>query len=147
MGIFKDCGCGCDGRKQEEKLITSIISGLTFFVIANPETFRLMRSIFGSRIATPTGCPSTVGLLLHTVVFILVVWGMMNLRPEPPKKKGGGSCGCAGGKKGEKKLLTQPDMVDAPNPEPGFAERQIELQDSGVILGPIDISPQGTMFG
>ena len=75
MGIFKDCGCGCNGRKQEEKLITSIISGLTFFVIANPETFRLMRSIFGSRIATPTGCPSTVGLLLHTVVFILVVWG------------------------------------------------------------------------
>tara|TARA_B100000405_G_scaffold273209_1_gene213537 strand:- start:1379 stop:1816 length:438 start_codon:yes stop_codon:yes gene_type:complete len=145
MGIFKDCGCGCDGRKQEEKLITSIISGLTFFVIANPETFRLMRSIFGSRIATPTGCPSTVGLLLHTVVFIFVVWGMMNIRPEPPKKKG--SCGCAGGKKGEKKLLTQPDMVDAPNPEPGFAEGQIELQDSGVILGPIDISPQGTLFG
>ena len=55
MGIFKDCGCGCNGRKQEEKLITSIISGLTFFVIANPETFRLMRSVFGSRIATPTG--------------------------------------------------------------------------------------------
>lgn len=145
MGLFKDCGCGCDGRKQEEKLITSIISGLTFFVIANPETFRLMRSIFGSRIATPTGCPSTVGLLLHTVVFIFVVWGMMNIRPEPPKKKG--SCGCAGGKKGEKKLLTQPDMVDAPNPEPGFAERQIELQDSGVILGSLDISPEGTLFG
>lgn len=145
MGIFKDCGCGCDGRKQEEKLITSIISGLTFFVIANPETFRLMRSIFGSRIATPTGCPSTVGLLLHTVVFIFVVWGMMNIRPEPPKKKG--SCGCAGGKKGEKKLLTQPDMVDAPNPEPGFAERQVELQDSGVILGSMDISPEGTLFG
>ena len=145
MGIFKDCGCGCDGRKQEEKLITSIISGLTFFVIANPETFRLMRSIFGSRIATPTGCPSTVGLLLHTVIFIVVVWGMMNIRPETPKKKG--SCGCAGGKKGERKLLTQPDMVDAPNPEPGFAERQIELQDSGVILGSMDISPQGTMFG
>ena len=145
MGIFKDCGCGCDGRKQEEKLITSIISGLTFFVIANPETFRLMRSIFGSRIATPTGCPSTVGLLLHTVVFIVVVWGMMNIRPETPKKKG--SCGCAGGKKGERKLLTQPDMVDAPNPEPGFAERQIELQDSGVILGSMDISPEGTLFG
>ena len=145
MGLFKDCGCGCDGRKQEEKLITSIISGLTFFVIANPETFRLMRSIFGSRIATPTGCPSTVGLLLHTVVFIFVVWGMMNIRPEPPKKKG--SCGCAGGKKGEKKLLTQPDMVDAPNPEPGFAEGQIELQDSGVILGSMDISPEGTLFG
>jgi hypothetical protein len=38
-------------------------------------------------------------------------------------------------------------MVDAPNPEPGFAEEQIELQDSGVILGSLDISPQGTLFG
>ena len=101
MGIFKDCGCGCNGRKQEEKLITSIISGLTFFVVANPETFRLMRSVFGARIATPTGCPSTMGLLLHTVVFILVVWGMMNIRQEPVANKKKGSCGC-GGKKGEK---------------------------------------------
>jgi hypothetical protein len=149
MGIFKDCGCGCDGRKQEEKLITSIISGLTFFVIANPETFRLMRSILGARIATPTGCPSTMGLLLHTVVFILVVWGMMNIKKEPhtaAKSKKEGGCGC-GGKKGEKKVKTQPDMVDAPAPQPGFADQPITLEDSGVILGSLDISPQGTLFG
>lgn len=149
MGIFKDCGCGCDGRKQEEKLITSIISGLTFFVIANPETFRLMRSILGARIATPTGCPSTMGLLLHTVVFILVVWGMMNIKQEPhtaAKSKKEGGCGC-GGKKGEKKVKTQPDMVDAPAPQPGFADQPITLEDSGVILGSLDISPQGTLFG
>ena len=31
MGLFKDCGCGCNGKKQQDKLITSIISGLTFF--------------------------------------------------------------------------------------------------------------------
>lgn len=149
MGLFKDCGCGCDGRKQEEKLITSIISGLTFFVIANPETFRLMRSILGARIATPTGCPSTMGLLLHTVVFILVVWGMMNIKQEPhtaAKSKKEGGCGC-GGKKGEKKVKTQPDMVDAPAPQPGFADQPITLEDSGVILGSLDISPQGTLFG
>ena len=149
MGIFKDCGCGCDGRKQEEKLITSIISGLTFFVIANPETFRLMRSILGARIATPTGCPSTMGLLLHTLVFILVVWGMMNIRQEPhtaAKSKKEGGCGC-GGKKGEKKVKTQPEMVDAPAPQPGFADQPITLEDSGVILGSLDISPQGTLFG
>ena len=49
MGIFKDCGCGCNGRKQEEKLITSIISGLTFFVIANPRN--LSSHAFGLRLA------------------------------------------------------------------------------------------------
>tara|TARA_Y100000389_G_scaffold174117_1_gene183812 strand:- start:301 stop:741 length:441 start_codon:yes stop_codon:yes gene_type:complete len=146
MGIFKDCGCGCNGRKQEEKLITSIISGLTFFVVANPETFRLMRSVFGARIATPTGCPSTTGLLLHMVVFILVVWGMMNIRQEPVANKKKGSCGC-GGKKGEKKVKTQPEMVDAPAPQPGFADEPITLEDSGAVLGSLDISPQGTLFG
>ena len=151
MGIFKDCGCGCGGRKQEEKLITSIISGLTFFVIANPETFRLMRSVFGSRIATPTGCPSTLGLLLHSVVFILVVWGMMNIRKNTgcgcggEKKKGGGGCGCDG-KKGKKQIKKQPEMVDAPNPEPGFHEQEVELQGSGAVLGSMDISPEGTLF-
>ena len=70
MGLFKDCGCGCDGKKQQDKLITSIISGLTFFVIANPETFRLVRRVLGSGIATPNGCPSTTGLIVHSIVFI-----------------------------------------------------------------------------
>ena len=99
MGLFKDCGCGCGGRKQEEKLIISIISGLTFFIVANPETFRLVRALLGSWISTPTGCPSTLGLLVHTLVFILVVWGMMNIKKEggcPSKKKKG--CGCKGTK-------------------------------------------------
>jgi hypothetical protein len=82
MGLFKDCGCGCNGKKQEEKLIISIISGLTFFIVANPETFRIVRRILGSWISTPTGCPSTLGLLVHTLVFILVVWGMMNIKKE-----------------------------------------------------------------
>lgn len=99
MGLFKDCGCGCNGKKQEEKFIISIISGLTFFIVANPETFRLVRRVLGPRIATPTGCPSTMGLLVHTLVFILVVWGMMNIKKERKEKKG---CGC-----GEKKVAVR----------------------------------------
>ena len=142
LGLFKDCGCGCGGRKQEEKLITSLISGLTFFVIANPETFRLMRSILGPLIATPTGCPSTTGLILHSFVFILVVWGMMNIKKSGGCGCGGKKkkdCGCGGGKKGEKKVKS---MSETPNPEPEFAE---EETDYGV-LGSMDISPEGTLF-
>jgi hypothetical protein len=97
MGLFKDCGCGCNGLKQQEKFVTSLISGLTFFIIANPETFRLVRRVLGPRIATPNGCPSTMGLLVHSLVFILVVWGMMNVKKELPKiKKMGPSAGCSG---------------------------------------------------
>jgi hypothetical protein len=111
MGLFKDCGCGCNGRKQEEKLIISIISGLTFFIVANPETFRIVRAILGSWISTPTGCPSTLGLLVHTLVFILIVWGMMNIKKHggcPSKKKG---CGCGGAKKGTKVVSSNPQFL------------------------------------
>ncbi len=62
--------------------MTSVVSGLIFFVVANPETFKLMRRMLGPRVATPTGCPSTAGLFLHAVVFFLIVWGMMNLKRE-----------------------------------------------------------------
>ena len=34
MGIFKDCGCGCDGKKQEKKLAISFMAALIFFIIA-----------------------------------------------------------------------------------------------------------------
>ena len=143
MGLFKDCGCGCNGKKQEEKFIISVISGLTFFIVANPETFRLVRRVLGSWIATPTGCPSTLGLLVHTLVFILVVWGMMNIKKE---KKVVAGCGCNGTKKkGTKKVVTVP-MVDAPEPKPGFAEPEIKLEDTGRILEPMSTSADGNLF-
>jgi len=146
MGLFKDCGCGCNGKKQEEKLVISIISGLTFFIVANPETFRLVRRVLGSRIATPTGCPSTMGLLIHTLVFILIVWGMMNIKKESGAKKAGG-CGCGDKKKGAKTVIDTPTpMVDAPDPRPGFSESQIELVDSGRNLVPTIVPSDGTLF-
>ena len=144
--FFKDCGCGCNGKKQEEKLVISIISGLTFFIVANPETFRLVRRVLGSRIATPTGCPSTMGLLIHTLVFILIVWGMMNIKKESGAKKANG-CGCGDKKKGAKTVITTPmSMVDAPDPRPGFAESQIEIADSGRNLVPTVVPSDGTLF-
>ena len=146
MGLFKDCGCGCNGKKQEEKLVISIISGLTFFIVANPETFRLVRRVLGSRIATPTGCPSTMGLLIHTLVFILIVWGMMNIKKESGAKKANG-CGYGDKKKGAKTVITTPmSMVDAPDPRPGFAESQIEIADSGRNLVPTVVPSDGTLF-
>lgn len=145
MGLFKDCGCGCNGQKQEEKLIISIISGLIFFIVANPETFRIVRAILGSWISTPTGCPSTLGLLVHTLVFILVVWGMMNIKKEGGGKKKG--CGCGGAKKGTKVIVAPPaPMEEAPDPRPEFAERAVEVVDSGRMLEPAPVDSEGTLF-
>jgi hypothetical protein len=144
MGLFKDCGCGCNGQKQYDKFLTSVISGLTFFIVANPETFRLVRRVLGPMIATPNGCPSTFGLVIHAIVFTLIVWGMMNVKKEGGKKKSG--CGC-GGKKGTKVSVAAPvPMVDAPSPEPDFGEPTIELVDSGRTLEPMGLNSEGTLF-
>ncbi len=82
MGLFADCGCVCDGKKQEKKLLISLMAALTFFIIASPETFRIMRSILGKWVSSPTGCPTHSGLILHTIVFLLVTWGLMNVKNE-----------------------------------------------------------------
>jgi hypothetical protein len=142
MGLFKDCGCGCNGLKQQEKFVTSLISGLTFFIIANPETFRLVRRVLGPRIATPNGCPSTIGLLVHSLVFILVVWGMMNVKKELPQiKKMGPSAGCSGcaankaaPRPKQADVVMHPGMMDAP-----FA-------DTGLQLESHDINGEGAVF-
>ena len=100
MGFFKDCGCGCNGQKAQEQFTISVISGLTFFLVANPQMYMLMRNLIGSRVATVNGNPTMFGLILHSVVFTLVVWMMMKINkkeryePSPgpskspaPKKK------------------------------------------------------------
>ena len=78
--FFSDCGCGCAGKKQEKKFLISVVSALIFFIVANPSTYRLMRRVLGSRIATPNGNPTTLGLTVHSVVYLLIVWKMMNVR-------------------------------------------------------------------
>lgn len=138
MGLFKDCGCGCNGKKQEEKFIISIISALTFYVVANPMTFRFVRRILGSRIASPNGCPTAFGLVIHAIVFMFIVWGMMNIKKETP------SCPNAG-KKGTKTVV--PPMAEAPDPKPGFKEEKIpEKVDTGKVLEPFEIGVDGGLF-
>jgi hypothetical protein len=148
MGLFKDCGCGCNGQKQRQKFMISLMSGLLFFVIANPETYRLMRAILGKWVAGPTGCPSVVGLILHTVVFTLVVWGMMNIKKEkyepftftdinmkPLKAPNvGPSADLTAGPS------APPRMAEAPSPMPDFGEEPIMMKDTGRMFDSIDLS-------
>ena len=82
MNLFKDCGCGCKGAEQKKKFMASLMSAFLFFIIANPETFILVRRVFGTWIASATGYPTIYGLILHAFVFMLIVWGIMSLKRE-----------------------------------------------------------------
>src|SRR5210317_1199634 len=143
MGLFKDCGCGCNGKKQEQKFLISVMSALVFFVVANPETFRVMRKVFGSWVSNPSGCPSTGGLVLHTIVFMLVTWGMMNTKregytsSEPVKEEVVVASTVPVPVPGPP---SQPKMVDMPSPLPGMSEEQFSMFDSGTNLGSMDVT-------
>lgn len=54
-------------------------STLIFFLVANPETFRMSQSVFGwiTKIADGGGCPTAPGFFLHTTLFFLILWAAM----------------------------------------------------------------------
>jgi len=59
----------------------SFISALIFYIVANPETYKLTQWLFGSvfQVAYPMGAATSMGLLLHMAVFFIVMWGLMML--------------------------------------------------------------------
>jgi hypothetical protein len=54
-------------------------STLVFFLIANPETFKLTQRLVGRLVSTASdsGCPTPYGFFLHTGLFFLVLWALM----------------------------------------------------------------------
>jgi hypothetical protein len=60
----------------------SIFSAFIFLLVSIPCTYKLTQKIFGGflgQIADANGCPTARGLALHTVVYILLVRGSMDL--------------------------------------------------------------------
>jgi len=63
------------------KVKYSFYSTLVFFIFANPETFRIIHGLIGSRVAiiTAGGAPTPVGFFLHAGLFFLTMLGLMML--------------------------------------------------------------------
>ena len=59
----------------------SLYSALAFFFLESPQIFKFVNSIIGSfiKVADPNGCPTQFGLILHTVVFLGLLYLMMSL--------------------------------------------------------------------
>jgi hypothetical protein len=65
-----------------QKQSATIQSVLLFFLIANPMTYRLTNSLLSGltgRLADGGGCPTSTGLLVHSAVFGILVYGLMLL--------------------------------------------------------------------
>ena len=56
----------------------SFYSALVFFLIANPETYKMTQLLFGWLFTVSNGgCATPGGLFLHTVIFFIVLLGLM----------------------------------------------------------------------
>jgi hypothetical protein len=53
-------------------------SALVFFLISNPETYKMTQMLFGRLFTISTGgCPTPAGLFFHSAVFFVVLLGLM----------------------------------------------------------------------
>jgi uncharacterized membrane protein (DUF106 family) len=54
------------------KLNAALVAGLMFFIISNPMVYKIVDGLLGGLlgpIASPSGCPTTWGLIVHSAVF------------------------------------------------------------------------------
>lgn len=54
------------------KVQGALIAGLMFFIISNPMVYKIVDGLLGDtlgRISSPSGCPTTWGLIVHSAVF------------------------------------------------------------------------------
>jgi hypothetical protein len=73
----------CIDRSRSDvrsKIRYSIISAIVFAIISSPFLYGVMESLLG-KIATISigGCPTKLGLLLHSVVFAVIIFVLMEL--------------------------------------------------------------------
>jgi hypothetical protein len=60
----------------------TLFSAFIFIAVVNPWTYKLTQQVLGGflgKIAEPNGCPTMIGLMLHTLVYILLVRGSMEV--------------------------------------------------------------------
>jgi hypothetical protein len=60
-------------------LLTTLLPLVAFIVVSHPETYKLVRGVAGSWVASAEGLPKLGGLFLHAVVFVLLVSFLMRL--------------------------------------------------------------------
>lgn len=57
----------------------SFYSALVFFLVANPETYKVINSLLGGfvTILNDCGCITPIGLFIQTIIFFTVMLGLM----------------------------------------------------------------------
>ena len=73
--LAKECRRLWD-KRPDLKLKYAFMSTLLFYIISSPDIYKLTNNIFKSSV---NGTPTPMGLVLHSLVFMLLEFGLMNL--------------------------------------------------------------------
>ena len=88
----------------------NILPFILFFIVANPATFKLVRSVAGSWVASAEGLPTTLGLLLHALVFVLLTIFLQRLLSGKKSKYGMSGYGMEGMEMYEEEMYEEKSM-------------------------------------
>lgn len=68
-------------NQEYNKWKYSILGGLVFFVLSSPTVYKMVNVLLNNslQVINKDGCPTMVGLLIHSLVYILLIRAMMNL--------------------------------------------------------------------
>ena len=73
------CGKNCECNKKNDckltnfkKWLYTLYTALILLVLFNPYSYLLVNRIIGG-VCNKAGCPTTMGFLLHTIVFIIIL--------------------------------------------------------------------------
>ena len=64
-----------------KELEYTVIAALVFAIISSPFMYSITNKVLGSIVVTQdgNGVPTTAGLILHSIVFGLIVFGLMHV--------------------------------------------------------------------
>ena len=67
------------------KINATIQSIIVFLLVSLPFTYKTTNSFFSrilGKLADPTGCPTPLGLFIHSIVFGCIVYILMTIEPS-----------------------------------------------------------------
>lgn len=65
---------------HDNVILKLLVPFVLFFIVANPVTYKITRSIFGNWVANTFGLPTLAGLLLHAVVLTVLLHLVWHLK-------------------------------------------------------------------
>jgi len=79
----KECKHGVCEKPNFDKWKYTLYTTVIFLIVVSPYTYQITNKLFSKLIGTVAsvnGSPTTVGIVLHAVVFTLLLRGLMELK-------------------------------------------------------------------